>query len=192
MCKSNIIFSCVCLHPSSVHLSVILLLLNHWMVFNQTCYITFPDGKVCKSNFIFPCVCPCIRPSVRHVISKSTGLNSTSHATLLPLMVRICKSNNIFTSVHPSVGPSSAHCPSHYFILDHWVEFKQTCYITSPHGKSVQVQHYLEIWFRIVNLTVICPHHDTVNVLKFLTPESDKMTYANSADPDQTAPEGAV
>ena len=58
-------------------------------------------------------------------------------------MVRICKSNNIFTCAHPSVGPSSAHCPSHYFILDHWVEFKQTCYITSPHGKGVQVQHYL-------------------------------------------------
>ena len=30
----------------------------------------------------------------------------------------------------------------------------------------------------------------TVNVLKFQTPE--KMTYANSEDPDQTAPEGAV
>ena len=29
----------------------------------------------------------------------------------------------------------------------------------------------------------------TVNVLKFLTPVSEKMAYANSADPDQTAPE---
>ena len=33
----------------------------------------------------------------------------------------------------------------------------------------------------------------TVNVLKFRnTKLSNKMTYANSADPDQTAPEGAV
>ena len=30
------------------------------------------------------------------------------------------------------------------------------------------------------------------NVLKFHTQLSDKMAYANSADPDQTAPEGAV
>ena len=30
----------------------------------------------------------------------------------------------------------------------------------------------------------------TVNVLKFQTPKG--LTYANSADPDQTAPEGAV
>ena len=33
----------------------------------------------------------------------------------------------------------------------------------------------------------------TVNFPKILyTKVSDKMTYANSADPDQTAPEGAV
>ena len=32
----------------------------------------------------------------------------------------------------------------------------------------------------------------TVNVLKIRTPVSDKMTYANSVDPDQTAPKGAV
>ena len=32
-----------------------------------------------------------------------------------------------------------------------------------------------------------------VNVLKFCIPKvSDKMAYANSADTDQTAPEGAV
>ena len=31
-----------------------------------------------------------------------------------------------------------------------------------------------------------------VNILKFCTQISDKMAYANSADPDQTAPEGNV
>ena len=31
----------------------------------------------------------------------------------------------------------------------------------------------------------------TVNVLSY-TKVSDKMTYANNADPDQTAPEGAI
>ena len=28
----------------------------------------------------------------------------------------------------------------------------------------------------------------TINVLKFCTPKSDKMAYANSVGPDQTAP----
>ena len=32
----------------------------------------------------------------------------------------------------------------------------------------------------------------TVIVLKFCTPKFYKMAYANSVDPDQTAPEGAV
>ena len=36
-------------------------------------------------------------------------------------------------------------------------------------------------------------HIHTVNVLKFCTPKvADKMAYVNNADPDQTAPEGAV
>ena len=33
---------------------------------------------------------------------------------------------------------------------------------------------------------------DMINVLKFCSPVSDRMAYANSADPDQTAPERAV
>ena len=32
----------------------------------------------------------------------------------------------------------------------------------------------------------------TENILKFCTLKSDKMAYANSIDPDLTAPEGAV
>ena len=32
----------------------------------------------------------------------------------------------------------------------------------------------------------------TVNVLKFCTQVADKMSYAKSIDPDQTAPSGAV
>ena len=34
--------------------------------------------------------------------------------------------------------------------------------------------------------------HIMVNVLKFCTKVSDKMVYANNADPAQTVPEGAV
>ena len=33
---------------------------------------------------------------------------------------------------------------------------------------------------------------DRVNVLKFHTSVAGKMAYANSAGPDQTAPEGAI
>ena len=58
-------------------------------------------------------------------------------------------------------------------------------------------------WFLSAALHQLVPRMDlgpkitkckylTVNVLKFQKKYSDKMTYANSADPDQTAPEGAV
>ena len=39
-------------------------------------------------------------------------------------------------------------CLSCYLLLNHRAEFYQTCYITSPHGKDVQEQHY--------SVTLIC------------------------------------
>ena len=50
-------------------------------------------------------------------------------------MVRICESNIIL-----SMRPSSISL-SRYLLLNHWAEFNQTCYITSPHGKGVREQH---------------------------------------------------
>ena len=38
-------------------------------------------------------------------------------------------------SSRPSVFPSR-------YLLNHWAEFYQTCYITSSHGKGVREQHY--------------------------------------------------
>ena len=55
-------------------------------------------------------------------------------------MVRVCKSNIIFPCIRrPSI------CLSCYLILNHWVEFNQTCYITSPHGKGMLEQHYFSM-----------------------------------------------
>ena len=34
----------------------------------------------------------------------------------------------------------SGICPSCYLLLNHWAEFNQTCYMTSPHGKGVGEQ----------------------------------------------------
>ena len=61
---------CENIHPS-ISLSVCLfihlswfLLLNHWVEFNQTCYMTSPHGRVCDSNIIFLSIwCPSICPS---------------------------------------------------------------------------------------------------------------------------------
>ena len=119
-------------HPSSVYLSVIYLLINHWAEFKQTCYITSPHGKVVQHYFS-------MRASVRasvvclsvHHASWTTGCNSTKLATSLPLMIKVCESNIIFQCFCcPSI------CQSRYLILNHWVEFNQTCYITFPHDLS--------------------------------------------------------
>ena len=67
--------------------------------------------------------------------------------TSLSLMVRVCQSNIIFPCNH---GPSI--CPSHYLLLNQWVEFNQTCYITFPHGKGLQEQHYF-----LLRSSVWCP-----------------------------------
>ena len=37
--------------------------------------------------------------------------------------------------------------PSCYFLLNHWAEFNQTCYKTSPYGNGVWEQHYFVCLF---------------------------------------------
>ena len=58
-------------------------------------------------------------------------------------MVKVCESvesNIIFLCIcRPSI------CLSLYLLLNHWVEFNQNCYITSPHSKVVQEQHYFSM-----------------------------------------------
>ena len=50
VCKSNIIFPCVC-HPPICPPRY--LLQNHWAEFNQTCYMTFPHGKGVRAQYNF-------------------------------------------------------------------------------------------------------------------------------------------
>ena len=72
-------------------------------------------------------------------------------------------------SIHQSVSQSvhSSVCPSHNLLLNHWAEFYQICYITPPHGKGVQEQHYF-FWASICASVVrpfqsvhssVCPSH---------------------------------
>ena len=58
-------------------------------------------------------------------------------------MVRVREINIIFLCIHLSMHPSI--CPSCYLLPDHRMEFNQTCYITSPHGKAVPEQHYFTV-----------------------------------------------
>ena len=72
VCKSNIIFPCICLCVSCPCICLsCYLLLNHWVECVQTCYITFPHGKglfFCVS--VIPSIHPfIIHPSVHHALS---------------------------------------------------------------------------------------------------------------------------
>ena len=58
-------------------------------------------------------------------------------------MERWCESNIIFPCVCPSVSRPSI-CRSRY-LLNHRLEFIQTCYITSLHGKVVREQLYFSL-----------------------------------------------
>ena len=49
--------------------------------------------------------------------------------------------------------PPSIRCLSRY-LLNHWAEFYQPCYITSPHGKGVQEQYYISVHLSPVYLSV--------------------------------------
>ena len=64
-------------------------------------------------------------------------------------MVRLCESNIIFclSVCHPSI------CPSCYLLLNHWAEFNQTCYMTSPYGKGVGEQVCLSVCHAVSNIS---------------------------------------
>ena len=67
-------------------------------------------------------------------------------------MESVCESNIILLSVHLA----SLHLSFMLSLPKHWVEFNQTYYMTSPHGKGVQEQHYFTI--RLVSRhPFICP-----------------------------------
>ena len=70
-------------------------------------------------------------------------------------------SNTIVLSLFYHIMNASI-CPSSYILQNHWAEFKQICYMTSPHGKGVWEQQYFSVhpsvWHRS-----ICPSHYLLN-----------------------------
>ena len=81
-----------------------------------------------------------VRPSVT-LSPKPLGGKFTKLATWLLHVVRVCERNII--SVCPSI------CLSYYLLITHWVEFNQTCCMTSLRGEGVLEQHYFSIHFVI-------------------------------------------
>ena len=134
MCARETLLFCASVHPW-VHCRSICpscYLLNHWTEFNQTCYITSPYGKGVREQQYFSVQPPSVHLSITLSPKPVDGIQSNS-LHHFPHMVRLCESNIIFPCIHyPSI------CPSNYLVLNHWAEFNQTCYMTSPHGKSVQ------------------------------------------------------
>ena len=93
-------------------------------------------------------------------------------ASAFPLMVRMLESN-IF-SVRLSVHPSPVNLFVAVFLQNHWAEFNQTCYTTSPHGKVVREQLYM--YFSMhpssVHLSITClllNHWAEVNQTCYIT-----------------------
>ena len=92
-----------------------------------------------QEQHYFPCIhCLSICPSGCLRLNHLVEFNNL--ATSHPLMVRVCESS-IFFSVRPSICASAS---AHLSItpLD---GINQTCYITSPHGKGMQEQHYFSV-----------------------------------------------
>ena len=58
----------------------------------------------------------------------------------IPMLFFFKKAMEILWTLHLSVHLSI--CQSYYLLLNSWVEFYQTCYITSTHGKCV---HYFSV-----------------------------------------------
>ena len=149
--ESNIFFFlCICrpsLCPSRY------LLLNLWVEFNQTCYITSPHGKGVQEQHHFLCVRPCVCHlsiclSCYFLLNHSVEFNQTCYITS-PDGKGVREQHFFFPCVRrPSI------CPLGYHLLNHWVEFNQTCFITSPHGKGVQEQHYFSVCPSSLRLSV--------------------------------------
>ena len=76
-------------------------------------------------------------------------------------MVGVCESNIIFPCVH-----RRAICLSCYLLLNHSAEVNQTCYITSPHGKGVQEQHFFSVYPLSVYLSVMLSPPTTTGLIQ--------------------------
>ena len=150
---SNNIFPCV--HRPSICPSRYLLL-NHWAKFNQTSTSLSPHGRGVRDQHYFSVQgltnplpsCPGqiqiwlasdflfnLPRKMYKIYREYCNSEPFSRCCGMPGkwlklgFVRPC-----LCICHPSI------CLSHYLLLNHWVEFNQTCYMRSPHGKGVQEQ----------------------------------------------------
>ena len=130
LCESNIIFQCVCAYV--VRPSVRHLLLNHWPDFNQNCCIIFPHGNGVREQHYFSLRRSSVHLSVTLFPSKPLGGIQPNLLHHFPSWLGRARATLFFLA---SVRRLSI-CPSGY-LLNHWAEFNQTCYMTFPHGKGV-------------------------------------------------------
>ena len=77
---------------------------------------------------------------------------------------------SIRPSARPSVRPPDrptdrpSVCPSRYLLLNHWLEFYQTCYITSSYSKGVQEQNYFSVRASVRRLFIWLSHYLLLNL----------------------------
>ena len=157
-------------HPA-VHPFARYLILNYWVEFYQTCYITSPHGKGVQEQHYF-CMCPL---SVHLLVTRFPpkpldGIqpNLLHHMLLHPfsihLSVTLSPKPPVGTKLATSLSRTFPHgkdvweqhyflcvwrlsiCPSCYLLLNLWAEFSQTCYMTFPHGKGVGEQVRLVVY----------------------------------------------
>ena len=48
-------------------------------------------------------------------------------------------------SIRPAFIPPASICLPSYYLLLHWMEFNQTCYMTFPPGKGMGELHYFSV-----------------------------------------------
>ena len=143
--------------------------------------------RVCKSNIIFLCVRLCIsRPSIcssccflLNLGRSSIASNRLQISLMKAYLLLSCFSLEIssffgtflpcgrladkgvqeqyYFSVRASVHPSPVHLFVMLFPAKPWAEFNQTCYVTSPHGKSVREQHYFSMHLSIRASVLLSP-----------------------------------
>ena len=160
---------CSAIHPSVCPSCY---LLNHWR--NSTKLATSIPlmVRVWRSSILFLCVHPSVRQSSVHLSvtlspSKLQGriqpnllhhfpswLGCARAMLFFHVSISPCARAAFFfcVSVHRCVRRPSI-CLSCYLLLNYWAEFNQTCYITSPHSKGVQEQHF----FLCIHCPSICP-----------------------------------
>ena len=95
----------------------------------STPFYTFDERIQCMSSYTYMYRCDKLR------IRMPTWYNDRSI---------MANSSQIHVAMEILWTPPSVR-PSCYLLLNHWLEFNQTCYVTTSHGKGVWEQHYFSV-----------------------------------------------